>query len=311
MTIEYSPKEPSGSFNQDLTDSLERQQVIKELNEWLEGSKLVDAKTGEPKIFYHGTNRQFDELRHPHELNALSNSGLDHDQQGIYLTDTPENARQYADPLGSDETFTEVMAQFLEVADERSWAGAVDAWNSFQQSCIDRDGMVTIEDRNNPGQKLDLEALPQAIADGSANFTNFVYYKGKLLGQLGELQQVLGGKLPGADDTLEEYHSLFESTQRLVNGIKVGHKAVVQIPTRAKPRILPYYVKATNPLEETVYLTVAKQMDNALARDIDVALASNGAIDAVLVHSDTDGEDCGSNLVVFDPQNLRPAVGMY
>lgn len=269
-----------------------------EFQEWF-GDSVMRSEAGEPLLFYHGTNRQFKHFTHPSQLPGLGNHDLAHDRAGIYFFDSEFQVRQYADPLGA--AFNEHFNMLSRVSGQDSWQGAINFWTRFVRSAADDDGRVTIaheldSHRYNPRQ------LQEALAVGALNYVSYLMYDGKVMGQLGEYLQVLGGALPGADDELVPYHSMYGNVQQQMLRHNLAGEHIL-IPKRALGRIIPLFIKATNPHVTTIDNDCGRgEFDSACHQGV-AAHNEDPNFDAVIVDFWIDYEPVKGGLV-FDPNQL-------
>lgn len=229
-------------------------------------SKMVDPETGEPQLFYHGTNRQFDisQPRNPNET-GFSNHDLDIDGKGVYSTDLEEFAMQYADPLGA--AWQENISNLVHKLELKTWSQIFQAWNDIVTSCQQRDGRVTItrsRNTSNPEIKhsFDIGTFERLIAEGKADFADSVELDGKNIMWAGELLQILGGKFPSPQDELAPYKSLYPDARARVEWYE-SQGGRLLIPAYAEPRIVPVFVKAFQPLEMELRDGSMRSMDSA------------------------------------------------
>ncbi len=263
-------------------------------------SKMIDAETGEPQLFYHGTNRQFDAFeRHETTKQAypFTNVGLEHDTQGIYATASAKIAEQYADPLGFD--WNNTMYNIGQRFNLGYYSEVIDLWNDLLASCQRNDGSVSIKERDTEFSTSD---IAQLAAEKTISHASFLMYKGEVVMWVGEFLQLIGGRFPTQEDQLVPYKPLVAATKQKVESLIEEGGSTMLIPDYAEPRILPVFVKALNPLEEKV---------DGGPQSVDMAFANgfhtmqthpNEGHDAVIANGKGTGFDV--NLAVIHPEQL-------
>ncbi|HEX5554714.1 MAG TPA: hypothetical protein VFX43_15835 [Chitinophagaceae bacterium] len=292
-------------------------------------SKIVNPDTGEPKVFYHGTNRQFDisEAPEPGAPATLSNHGLDHDYKGIYVSDSPELSAQYADPLGAhfvttmnnlassfgfkkDKPSGEGFLQDMIAAsrlDEENLPGAIGKWNEILASCQARDGRLKIEEG---GEEYDIDDFHELLERGVINYSSSLSFDGIGVSWVGEMLQTYGGRFLGREDELMPYSSLYPEHQKIVEA-QAGAGNQILIPAYARPRIIPVFIRSVNPL----YVRMAqghefKALDSAFAGGFAAIEAEPGKKhDAIVAIDEFEGSgNIGTNIAVLDSRQFLEAA---
>lgn len=95
-------------------------------------SRIVD-ENGEPKLFYHGTQREFDEFN-PNAPSATEDIGINN--RAIFLTDNLSQAKGYANYLrqAAMETIDLFKGQLASQISEPNTDQLIEAWNSFMSA---------------------------------------------------------------------------------------------------------------------------------------------------------------------------------
>lgn len=278
-------------------------------------SKMLDAGTGEPQLFYHGTNRQFD-ISQPIDPNKVgfSNHDLDIDGKGIFLTDSEEFAMQYADPLGA--AWQENVSNLVHKLGLETWSQIFQAWNEVVTSSQHRDGGVTITQSGNtstPAKKhtFGVAEFERLIAEGKADFAASIELNGRNIMWAGELLPILGGRFPGPQDELVPYKSLYPDVQERIEWYE-SQGGKLLIPAYAQPRVVPVFVKSVKPLELELKDGSMKAMDSAFDAGFRTMESSpESGYDAIVTKErpplQTGDIIYGKNVAVLDPEQLLEA----
>ena len=97
----------------------------------------IDAETGLPKIFYHGTCRSFEEFADP--STTVSNQGVDHiDNSATFFFENRAPAESYA--LNQERELVATIAHLARVFNLKSWEQGIGKWNELMQSVFGEDG---------------------------------------------------------------------------------------------------------------------------------------------------------------------------
>lgn len=299
--IASSPETLSNGLSPELLQIAESPEFVEWFGDWRHPdaetpvSKIRSSVTGQPSVYYHGTNREFEEFHHPSERSGMSNFDMEHDYEGIYLADNTESVHEYADPLGAH--FNGRLGLIGNNFNAKTYKEAFDVWNEFLDSARQRDGRVIIEERDS---QIAPEDAVDAYESKKINFSSTVKFDGKVLGWYGELLQELGGQFPQPDDELESYHSFFPEVEAKLASLKEKDNIEILMPKRAKPRVIPVFVKSLNPLPKPStngFLGI----DAAFAQGFrEIEAQPEEAYDSIVVDSKTNG-----NLIaVFSPDQL-------
>ena len=272
-------------------------------------SKIVDPDTGEPQVFYHGTNRDFEleDIRKP-AVGDLSNFGLSHDYEGIFLTESHDLAKQYADPLGNE--FRQILMHVARHGENGSWLDAFEKWNDLMTACQQRDPRVSVADFDSDEKGINLEQFDQNIAAGKAKFDQVVKLDGEVIMPVGEFLQFIGGKFPKSEDDLVAYESLHSDAQQMLDAYaKRGGKLL--IPEYATTRIIPVFVKSLKPVRVDIDnpTHVGMVVDHAFADGFDQIKANPEAgYDSVVVGGSK--TPFGTNIAILHAEQLREALSV-
>ncbi|HEX5797539.1 MAG TPA: hypothetical protein VFX86_04065 [Candidatus Saccharimonadales bacterium] len=288
----------------------------------LDTSKIVNSQTGEPQVFYHGTNRQFDISisMGSQDPAMLSNHGMDHDYKGIYVTDTPELAAQFADPLGSKfitvmnniafrfgfkELASGTLIEQMEAAntlDEDAFPNVIKKWNEVLGSCQQRDGRVKIIEQ---GKEYDIDDYHQLLEEGTITFSSSFSFDGVHVSHLGEMLQLYGGRFPDSDEELLPYKSLYSAHQRYVEQqASLGNQ--ILLPANASPRIIPVFIKSLHPLHVSASGDF-RGVDSAFEKGFDILEDNSGEYDSIVAEGEGSNRSIGTNIAVLDSKQFREA----
>jgi hypothetical protein len=266
-------------------------------------SKIVDPASGEPQIFYHGTNREFDISAERGGGPQLSNFGLDHDYTGIYVAASAEFAKQYADPIGA--SWDESMSHLARVFGKTNYTEVLDVWNDMMLSCQADDGAVVISEGFSEPKEYPIGDFAGRLENGDVNFGSTVMFNGTTVCWLGEFLTEVGGSPPRREDELVAYTSLYPAVQLTLDKLALSGKELL-IPARAMPRIIPVFVKAVEPLVIPVEDSGMQSMDMAFADGFrGLESDSTSKHDAVIANGE--GTISGVNIAVLSPSQLREA----
>ncbi len=169
-------------------------------------SKMVD-ENGEPKLFYHGTHREFDDFD-PLAPSVTADPGIN--DEASYFTDNLDQAKLYAQHLRQEgkELVQHLARQIANQEHAPKEIGTV--WNEFMSALAagnysEDDGLVTVA-LNNQGHDY------------------------RLSGDATELEVFFNGKLPTAENPVE----LTPSGKYMMPGSMVAEPKVVSVFINAR-----------------------------------------------------------------------------
>lgn len=267
-------------------------------------SKIIDDETGEPQIYYHGTNRQFD-ISQPRTTDGparLSNFGLEHDHSGTYITDTDNFAKQYADPIGAD--FGSHVLNISSKYEVTTYQEVFGIWNDMLRACQQRSGRIQIQEDS---RSLGIDEFSSALQQGVISYSSAFLFDGKPMGHVGEMLHIFGGDFPQQEDELVPYHSLYPATEERLDQLEASSGRMLMIK-KATPRVIPVFVKSNTPLtlEALEGGRFGVDIDNTFSQGFDTIQSHPDAqYDAVAV-KDSTGR-IGTNIAILDPSQLREA----
>lgn len=96
----------------------------------------LDQETGLPKIFYHGTVRQFDTFADP--ATTVSNQGIEVDGMATFFFADKEGAAGYA--LNLEDGLRGTVAHVAGVFGLKTWNEGIEKWNELMTAALGEDG---------------------------------------------------------------------------------------------------------------------------------------------------------------------------
>lgn len=141
--IETSPlpiEEPSDLSDVTGNEALFRSPEFKQwFGDWEAGEcnpYALDPETGLPKVFYHGTVRQFDTFADP--ATTVSNQGIEVDGMATFFFADKEGAAGYA--LNLEDGLRGTVAHVAGVFGLRTWNEGIEKWNELMTAALGEDG---------------------------------------------------------------------------------------------------------------------------------------------------------------------------
>jgi hypothetical protein len=172
-------------------------------------------------------------------------------------------------------------------------------------SCQADDGAVVISEGFSEPKEYPIRDFAARLEDGDINFGSTVKFNGVAISWLGEFLTEVGGSPPNREDELTPYESLYPGVQSILDKLALSGKELL-IPARAKPRIIPVFVKAVEPLVMTVEDSNMQSMDIAFADGFKTLESEpDSKHDAVIANGE--GTVSGVNIAVLSPRQLREA----